>query len=331
MLGAGARCSHSARGMTRIAYTVPGTLDRMRTWRVLDFVGKTLIGAGVLVLLFVVYQLWGTGIIEHRAQDQLAKDFASIVPKNLPKSETDFPPGPPPPPPGNAVAAIRIPAIGVDKVVVQGVGVPDLKKGPGHYPQTPFPGQKGNAAIAGHRTTYGAPFNRLDELNNDDVIDVTTKQGAFEYRVMEKKVVKPHDVSVLNATDDDRLTLTTCNPKYSAATRLVVIAKLIGPAAPVSPPAKQEDIDASNKASNDPNNNTAVSEDANDAPGLSGESAPKGPAILWGAIAAVIFVLILVIAKRWRKWPTYIIGAPIFLIALFFFFENFSRLLPSNI
>ena len=78
-----------------------------------------------------------------------------------------------------------IPAIGVDKIVVEGVSLADLKKGPGHYPETPLPGQEGNAAIAGHRTTYGAPFNRLDELEPGDEITVTTVQGEFTYEVTE--------------------------------------------------------------------------------------------------------------------------------------------------
>ena len=88
------------------------------------------------------------------------------------------------------MATIRIPKIGVDKAVIQGVGVPDLKKGPGHYPSTPLPGQPGNAAIAGHRTTYGAPFYRLDELAPGDKILVATKQGHFEYKVESSKEVE---------------------------------------------------------------------------------------------------------------------------------------------
>ena len=84
---------------------------------------------------------------------------------------------------GDAIAHLRIPAIGVDKIVVEGVQVADLKRGPGHYPDSPLPGQPGNAAIAGHRTTYGAPFNRLDELEQGDEILVTTVQGAFRYEV----------------------------------------------------------------------------------------------------------------------------------------------------
>src|SRR5207253_1324674 len=84
-----------------------------------------------------------------------------------------------------------------DKAVVEGVGTEDLKKGPGHYPQTPMPGQKGNAAIAGHRTTYGHPFYDLDSLKPGDDVLVSTKQGKFRYQVDHSTVVDPHDVQVL--------------------------------------------------------------------------------------------------------------------------------------
>ena len=84
-----------------------------------------------------------------------------------------------------------IPKIGVDKIVVEGVGRNDLRKGPGHYPDTPMPGQPGNAAIAGHRTTYGAPFNRIDELEPGDEILVTTLQGPFTYEVTGTEIVTP--------------------------------------------------------------------------------------------------------------------------------------------
>src|SRR5206468_12704168 len=100
----------------------------------------------------------------------------------------------------------------VEKTVVQGVGVEDLKKGPGHYSDTPMPGQQGNASIAGHRTNYGAPFYNLDQLKPSDPILVTTVQGSFRYDVLETKIVRPSKVDVLENTPDNRLTLTTCHP-----------------------------------------------------------------------------------------------------------------------
>src|SRR5205814_4284582 len=160
---------------------------------------------------------------------------------------------------------------------VEGVGVPDLKKGPGHYPGTPAPGQPGNVGIAGHRTTYGAPFNRIDELGPNDAIYVVTRQGQFRYEVIEKKIVAPKDVSVLDATPDNRLTLTTCTPKYSAAQRLIVVARLAGPSAPApaSAPALTPTVTATAPAATATVGSSGLrSEHA----GLSGVHEARGPA-----------------------------------------------------
>jgi len=279
--------------------------------RAVGALGRSLIISGVLILLFVVYQLWGTGLAESRSQDRLTKSFSQVLSAPPPGVEV---PAPPPAPEGEAVALIKIPKIGVEKAVVQGVGLPELKKGPGHYPATPMPGQPGNAAIAGHRTTYGAPFFRLDELQAGDEILVTTRQGAFGYQVSERKVVSPEQTEVLNPTEDNRLTLSTCEPRFSAAKRLIVVAMLKSDAAqapaepaqpkgPAEPPAREA---------------------------LSGAGATDGPAIAWGLAAALVGLMTWLLGRLWRRWPAYLLGIPVFLVVLFFFFENFSRLLPSN-
>jgi sortase A len=133
----------------------------------------------------------------------------------------------------------------VDEIVVSGVGVGELRNGPGHYPQTPLPGELGNAALAGHRTTYGAPFYDIDSLIPGDEIIATTYAGRFVYRVTGATVVEPSDVSVLAAVPDYRLTLTTCHPKYTARKRLVVTAELdVNASSPVTgaPPAQGESV-----------------------------------------------------------------------------------------
>ncbi len=111
---------------------------------------------------------------------------------------------------------------------MSGVQPADLKQGPGHYPDTPMPGQLGNSAIAGHRTTYGQPFYRLDELQAGDPIDLTTVQGHFTYRVTGSEVVNPSQSDVIDTVDPDlaTLTLTTCTPRYTAKQRLIVFAEL---------------------------------------------------------------------------------------------------------
>ena len=119
-----------------------------------------------------------------------------------------------------------------------GVTVDQLKRGPGHYEETPLPGQAGNAAIAGHRTTYGAPFNRIDELEPGDEIVVTTVQGEFTYIVKEQLIVSPKQVEVLEDAGDNRLTLTACHPKYSARERIVVVSELAEDEEPLPRPPR---------------------------------------------------------------------------------------------
>jgi len=121
---------------------------------------------------------------------------------------------------------IAIPAAGVDEVVVHGTGTDELRKGPGHYPETPLPGERGTVAVAGHRTTYGAPFRRLDDVERGDRISVSMPYGRFSYRVERVRIVPPTATWVTDRVDHDRLVLTACHPLYSAAQRIVVFARL---------------------------------------------------------------------------------------------------------
>lgn len=122
---------------------------------------------------------------------------------------------------------IFIPKIGVNQVVMEGSSPAVLKNGPGHYTGMVNPGAKGNCGIAGHRVTYTHPFNRLDELSQGDVIILETVDYRYEYRVETVAVVDPKNVSTLRPTSDAKVTLTTCNPKYSAKTRLNVQGVLV--------------------------------------------------------------------------------------------------------
>jgi sortase A len=315
----------------------------VRLARVLNLVGRTCIAAGVLILLFVVYQLWGTGIREAQAQDRLENEFnsklatttttttATTAPSTSSNSDTvatlppvTAPANTTPVAEGEAIGQIQIPRIGLDAIVVEGVGDDDLKSGPGHYPSTPAPGQKGNAAIAGHRTTYGAPFGSIDELQPDDEITVSTVQGKFTYTVMKQTdgsghiIVSPDQVEVLNEMPGkNTLTLTACHPKYSAAERIIVFAQLKGEPKPAPP-----------KPTTSPTGTISAPTLGDES--LSGRKAAKLPTFVFGLVCAAIWIAAWLLAKRWRKWPAYAIGLPFFLIALFYFFENFSRLLPSN-
>lgn len=296
-------------------------------------VGRTLVALGVLTLLFVVYQLYGTGFAHSRDQRALKSQFAARLAAGPPTSFTSTTAVAATSAPTKetlpedcqgCVARIDIPKIGLDEVVVEGVGVEQLQRGVGHYPGTKMPGQPGNVAFAGHRTTYGHPFNRLDELEPGDPILVTTLTGmTYRYEMVDQKIVTPDHVEVLDDTADNRLTMTTCHPKLSAAQRMIVTARLVTPPAPV-PPASPTD---------EPSRAAATRGLAGeDHVGLSGGAASRRPAIAWAVLAACAWLGAWAIG-RWsgRRWTVYLLASPLFLVLLFLFFENFDRLLPANI
>lgn len=206
--------------------------------RRIRLLGKFLIAAGVLMLLFLLF----TNLYSNYQQRRLAQVWEQK--QNSVQKKPDFPaalsqtkPGPPQPNPDllyykelkekSAFAKLVIPKIGLDTIVVEGVTPEALKQGPGHMPGTALPGELGNSVLSGHRVTYGAPFYRLDELEVGDAIIIYTPSQKFKYTVIEKKIVKPSDTSVIQPTSDATLTLTTCNPRYSARQRLIIIAKLL--------------------------------------------------------------------------------------------------------
>ena len=309
--------------------------------RTIAGIGRTCIALGILILLFVAYQLWGTGIFTARAQAALKKDFSALEHKYnhddptvasststsfSPQTATTGPatsvPAPPPPAEGNVVGLISIPKIGiVDKAVVEGTSRDDLKKGPGHYLGTPMPGQLGNAAIAGHRTTYGAPFNRIDELVPGDKITVTMVTGRYTYEMFRQQIVIPTDVSVVDLPPnpiDAWLTLTSCHPKFSAARRIVVQAKLVpASSSKPRPPAVQRHPKPKVAAA-------ALQE------GLSGQHRSLGPASLWGLLLLAVGLAWWWAFRRWRHPLTWMAGVVPFVVVLFPFYVFLERALPSG-
>lgn len=198
--------------------------ERMRA--VFRALGETSITAGLILMLFCAYLLWGTGAYTQRQQLLLQRELAAE------KSRT----APPEPKAGQAFALLRIPRLGRDYryAIVEGVAADQLKKGPGHYPDSAMPGEVGNFVLSGHRTTYAAPFNEIDELERDDEIIVETREARHTYRVTSQDVVRPDEVEVLAPVPgkpDIRpirafITLSTCHPEYSAAERLIVYGVL---------------------------------------------------------------------------------------------------------
>ncbi|HUE07829.1 MAG TPA: class E sortase [Acidimicrobiales bacterium] len=292
--------------------------------------GKILIGAGILVLLFTAYQIWGTSIQESHTQDALRSTLISETNSQEVRHAlaeaaalNKLPTGPPVAAPrtddpgeGEPVGDIRIPVIGVSQVVVEGTNTPDLRKGPGHYIGTPLPGQNGNASIAGHRTTYGHPFYNLDGVKVGDPIVLTTLQGIFVYDTTKSFVVSPDDTSVIKNAFSDMLTLTTCNPRFSASTRLVVQARLAHsqlfpnkglPVGRLNADPKSGDLAG--------NSNVELTQ-----------------TLFWGFLVLVLLGSILFAAWRFRRqrWMIWGVGTVGMLILLWFFFGAISPLLPAS-
>lgn len=218
--------------------------------------GWLLIASGTIVLLYVVYLLWFTGLETARAQSDLAQAWDAII-RDVPAQVDDDDDAPVVRDDvddevalGEAYAAIwferdGVPIIHDDPLyVVEGVTLDHLRAGPGHYPESDRPGGSGNFAIAGHRTTYGAPFWSVDELTDGDTIHVVDRQGReWVYAYREQRIVRPTAVWVVDRdpleTGKPTLTLTSCHPRGSARERIIVWGELVGD--PLAPPVEVPD------------------------------------------------------------------------------------------
>jgi sortase A len=127
---------------------------------------------------------------------------------------------------GDAIGSIRIPSIDADYVLVEGTETAELQRGPGHYPYTSMPGQGGTVGVAGHRTTYLAPFRNIDDIDDGGEVILEMPYATFTYEVQRHEVVAPTDVQIVRDVGYERIVLTACHPLYSAAERYVVFAKL---------------------------------------------------------------------------------------------------------
>ncbi len=344
---------------------------RERLRRTLGGAGRTLITSGLLILGFVGYQLWGTGLITAREQNRLKDRFTSELARvqsstattaTSSTSPTTRPSTRPSTGPTTArptattsttapasspiVSAARIPTVNDGDVVgiihlpwsnyavVEGTSRSDLEKGPGHYPATVFPGQLGNAAIAGHRTTYLHPFYDADTLHVGSEIRVDMLWGRYTYRVTrEPYPVSPTDVAVVATHDPTTamLTLTTCNPKYSARQRLVVEAALI---VAKSPPPRPYVAQPPPKQLQDPDTPDGVSKNAATQAslrnGLAGDTASRTPTVLWGMFALIVGLAWWWVYRHWRHPLTWFAGLVPFLPVLFGFYVYLERVLPAG-
>lgn len=357
-----------------------------KDWRwALGVLGKVLITLGLLILAFVGYQLWGTGIEFRANQDALGKDFARALSTSTttasPPVSTDSPVAVPDstavgsvgsettvvspdstavpttsrPRAGTLLASLEMPAISSKSLyVVAGVRTADLKRGIGFYPGTAPPGDFGNTALAGHRTTYGAPFENIDRLRAGDPLILTTIDGRrLVYLVETSEIVSPEDTDVLLQPDDPGeavLTLTTCHPKRSTKQRLVVHARL-DPAqssapyrAPTSTTPTSTAVSTSTTPPDTATPTTAATVDSDrsvttDKPadaddlarGWFHDTGAWPQIILWGALLGAI-----AFSGHWagrrlaRRWLGVVIAAVPFVVVLYFVFQNINRLLPPG-
>jgi sortase A len=345
-----------------------------RTARVVGAIGRTLIGLGIITLLFVAYQLWGTGVLQARSQEALGTTFEERLeataslrtttttteplprrglgtnrPIELPGVTTTTTTEPEPidpeilaalaPSPGEPVARIQIPSIGVDEVVVYGVGVPDLRKGPGVFPESPMPGTPGNAAIAGHRTTYGQPFYDLDLIQPGDEIVLSTLRGDFTYLVMSHQaddgsdrghfIVPETGVWVLDDFGDNRITLIACHPKRSSAQRIIVTGLLeeepVEPTPEIGPePETDEPSPPTTTATTAPPEPVAEWGE-----GLDGDTSALVPTVAWGSLFGIGLLGAWILGRLWRRWPAYLLSSPLLAWFLWSCFVHLDQLLPS--
>ncbi len=253
-------------------------MQSKRLEKVFRRTGLVLINSGALLFLFAIYQLFGTALITAQAQNNLENDLDAATEElaadeflqktfmkletitiseevertevvetevssspfdNLTAEEVSALGNIVYKPQGEAIAQIVAPVMDLDSIVVSGTAVSDLRKGPGHYTDSAALCSTGNAAIAGHRTTYGAPFGDIANLKFGDEIRVNTPYGNCIYTVTERFIVEPSDTWVVKDQGDNRLTLTSCHPKYSAAQRYIVIAELTQTDVPYLPSQKE--------------------------------------------------------------------------------------------
>ncbi len=198
-----------------------GRPSRSPVRAVLRFVASVMVVSGLLLIadagVTLAWQEPVSAFLAEKEQAELRRSLDHPPPRVIARN----------PLPGDAIGEIDIPAIDKSAYIVEGTKTEDLRRGPGHYQDTPMPGDRGTVAIAGHRTTHGAPFREVDQLERGDPIELKMPYGTFVYRVERTRIVAPTDLSVLARRRYDRLVLTACHPLYSAAQRIVVFGRLV--------------------------------------------------------------------------------------------------------
>ena len=288
---------------------MPTSQNRSIFTRILGVIGKVCISAGLVLLAFSGYQLWGTGVAERQAQNSLEKAFEA---RRAPTPQFVIPKY------GEVAGKLSIESIGLSKMIVVGVDYKNLEKGPGIFPGSPLPGHPGNLAISGHRNTFGAPFEKLNEVQEGDKIEVTTAEGTFTYIAYGDPTIVPATaVEVATTVDPTRTTLTliTCHPKWTSTNRLIVTAEIVA----AVPPLQAAVI--------------AIPEDVTPLNQGWFHDVSTWPAIvaLFIALTVIVFGTPRLVRRYHRPWLLDPLAAVVFLPTLFVFFTQITRILPSNL
>jgi sortase A len=281
---------------------VAPALTRRRSRRV---VGLVLVTIGCLVAAFLVFEFALSYLTYDRSQTLLLRDLRALVASQEAVDVAWVPD------PGQPVGVLSIPKIGLSTVMVEGTSAAMTEKGPGHLHGTPLPGRAGNAVVMGRRTTYGAPFGRLDELQIGDEIDVSTGAGQFTYLVAKVAVVRPGDADVVVGSTDSRLTLITSSPPYLATGRYVVTGALRG--LPAEQPPGAPVLIAPTEL------------------GLSGETGSLGAVVVLGELAVIAVLGAVWLSRRVSRRVGWLLGAPLVLALTWGAFAAASRFLPSTL
>lgn len=289
----------------------PAAESRPSRTELLAYAGLWLRRVGIVILLFCAYQLWGTSLWSTRIQTALRSDFQaqSAVTRQLPPDVAQPPPvsSLPAARPGDPVAVIDIPRLGVERIVVEGSGVDQLRAGPGHQTGSAAPGAAGNVVVAGHRVTYGDPFRDVDVLRIGDTITITTAAGPVEYYVSEQgRRTSADDAEPFGDFGDDRLTLVTSDPLYQASDHLIVVAQPVDPLPPMGVVERKEQKPI----------------------GTPGGSLL--PVLFWAGALGGIAVAFRRL-RRSRPRPVSIAAVVLALIALVALFESVGALLPATL
>jgi sortase A len=262
---------------------------------------RVLTAVGLLLLLFIAYELFATNIMEARSQTKLLESFRARL-----SHPATFQPAAL----GEGVAIMEIPRFSSQAVVVEGVRPVDLQHGPGHDPGTPLPGQVGDAVLLGHRTTYGGPFRHIASLERGDTIIVFTTQGRFQYTVLQVRRTSGRP-TVATTSEVGYLTLITSDPAYFPTGQVQVLAQLV--TQPLAPPGETQ------MAVGAVRNGSGIDDRA------------FAPALLWGELFLAALFLAWFLYRRWSPWATHVITTPIVIALMFLLFSSVDRLLPATL